>query len=78
VTIGNLSAGHSIAACPQGKHVVGGGFFADAGTNIDWELPSSQLGGASTAPNGLGWLVEGSTDVLHSGGVTAYAICVNA
>jgi hypothetical protein len=68
---------HATVYCPEGKVATGGGFFV--GTSTQWANESSWPVTADQNPEGLsGWQAEATNVGTELGGITVYAICVDA
>jgi Collagen triple helix repeat (20 copies) len=78
VTISNSNAS-SVAACPAGKKVLGGGFNWTGSVFPDENEPDS-TGNFNNrfAPDGNGWTVHSSNNVFETGSFTAFALCALA
>jgi hypothetical protein len=70
VTIAPGTVGNSVAQCPGGSKVLGGGhFFGSATGNINVEM--------STPVGGTGWFAGFANTGSIEGHATAYAVCAN-
>lgn len=76
-SIGAGQPGFALAKCPTGKKLVGGGGFADTGTQFYWNGPDG-TGGATYTPSDTDWkvgIVNPFAALARS--VTAIAICAD-